>query len=101
MKLRVFSFRLSVAVVAGFVCSASYAFDISVPPSPEPSVAFAAEELSSYVSQITGMRPNIVTNDAPKSGVSLKLDPSMDDDTFEFNARNDLFRVRGGVRGIL
>ena len=76
--------------VFSFIGSASYAFDISVPPSPEPSVAFAAEELSSYVSQITGVRPNIVTNDAPKSGVSLAIDPRMDDDTFEFNARNGL-----------
>lgn len=83
------------------VCGASSAFDIAVPPSPEPSVAFAAEELSSYVSRITGVRPEIVTNDAPKLGVSLKLDPSMDDDSFEFKARNGLFRVRGGVRGIL
>jgi hypothetical protein len=83
------------------VCGASSAFDIAVPPSPEPSVAFAAEELSSYVSRITGVRPEIVTNDAPKLGVSLKLDPSMDDDSFEFKARNGLFRVRGGVRGVL
>ena len=87
--------------VFSFIGSASYAFDISVPPLHEPSVAFAAEELSSYVSQITGVRPNIVTNIAPVRGVSLAIDPRMDDDTFEFNARNGLFRVRGGVRGIL
>ena len=62
--------------VFSFVCSASYAFDISVPPSPESSVSFAAEELSSYVSQITGVRPLVFHSIGGADRLSFRAIPS-------------------------
>ncbi|MBR4939443.1 MAG: DUF4838 domain-containing protein, partial [Kiritimatiellae bacterium] len=79
----------------------AFAFEISVPSDPAPSVAFAAEELSVYVGRITGETPAVVTNASPVRGVSLAIDPALDDDTFTFRSRNGLFSVRGGKRGVL
>jgi hypothetical protein len=77
------------------------AFDISVPPDPAPSVAFAAEELSEYVGRITGKRPAVTTNAAPDRGIALSIDPAADDDSFDFRSNGKMLSVAGGKRGVL
>lgn len=84
----------------GLACK-GLAFQVAVPEHAGPTVAYAAQELSGWTGRLTGTAPAIVTNSAPKAGVLVTLDPKLGDDEFRLVAKDGLYTVSGGKRGVI
>ena len=78
----------------------SYA--IVLPPDPEPSRQYAAEELRDYVMQMTGVTLPVVTNQSPVRAVYLdRAGKELGDDAFRLFVKDGCLHVIGGKRGII
>ena len=87
-------------LLMGLACK-GLAFQVAVPEHAGPTVAYAAQELSGWTGRLTGTAPAIVTNSAPKAGVLVTLDPKLGDDEFRLVAKDGLYTVSGGKRGVI
>lgn len=77
-------------------------YTIVLPPSPEPSRQYAADELREYVRRITGVVLPVATNETPSHAVYLdRAGEDFGDDAFRISAKNGCLHIAGGSRGIL
>jgi hypothetical protein len=77
-------------------------YDIAIPVDAAPSVCYAADELQKYIFEMTRVKLPIVTNEAPRRAVVLRLEPSPEEyDWFRLKAESDNLVVSGNERGVL